>query len=140
MNHYKIKHLYIVERLTEWDRDVVSYAKDQQLLVTTNNCQPSVKIDEKSVQVNSKNDVDKVNNWHSSLEYEKSARRSSSFVPIRRNDCKFSTGTLDLNMETNVLEPQIMDTVRKGVPKKKLNADEKLDKICTLLETVISTS
>ena len=43
-------------------------------------------------------------------------------------------------METNVLEPQILGTVRKGVPKRNLNADEKLDKICTLLETVISTS
>ena len=43
-------------------------------------------------------------------------------------------------METNVLEPQILGTVRKGVPKRKLNVDEKLDKNCTLLETVISTS
>ena len=58
---------------------------------------------------------------------------------VQGNDCKFSTGALDLNMETNVLEPQILGTVRKGVSKRKLNADEKLDKICTLLETVIST-
>ena len=42
-------------------------------------------------------------------------------------------------METNPLEPQTLGTVRKGVLKRKLNAVEKLDKICTLLETVIST-
>ena len=105
MKHDKTKRVYIVERLAEWDRDVVNYAKDQQLLVTTINCQPSVKIGESWVQVNSKNDVDKVSNRHSSLEYDKSARRSSNIVPTQRNDCKFSTGALDLNMGTNVLEP-----------------------------------
>ena len=60
MRHDKTKHVYIVDRLAERDRDVVNYAKDHQLLVTTNNCQPSVKIGESWVQVNSKNDVDKV--------------------------------------------------------------------------------
>ena len=80
MKHDKTKRVYIVERFAEWDRDVVKYGKDQQLLVTTNNCQPSVKIGESWVQVNSKNDVDKVSNRHSSLEYDKSARRSSNFV------------------------------------------------------------
>ena len=140
MKNDKTKRVYIVERLAEWDRDVVSYAKDQQLLVTTNNCQPSVKLGESWVQVNFKNDVEKVSNRYSSLEYDKSARRSSKFVPIRRSDSKLSTGAFDLNTETNVLEPQILGTVRRGVPKRKLNADEKLDKICTLLETVISTS
>ena len=80
MKHDKTKRVYIVERFAEWDSDVVKYAKDEQLLVTTNNCQPSVKIGESWVQVNSKNDVDKVSNWRSSLEYDKSARRSSNFV------------------------------------------------------------
>ena len=39
MKHDKTKRVYIEERLAEWDGDVVKYAKDQQLLVTTNNCQ-----------------------------------------------------------------------------------------------------
>ena len=99
-----------------------------------------MKIGESWVQIKSKNDVDKVSNRHSSLEYDKNARESSNFVPIRRNDSKPSTGALDLNLETKVLEPQILDTVRKGVLKRKLNADEKLDKNCTLLETLISTN
>ena len=33
-----------------------------------------------------------------------------------------------------------MGTVRKRVTKRKLNADEKLDKICNLRETLISTN
>ena len=44
MKHDKAKRFYIVERLADWDHDVVSYARGQQLLVTTNNCQPSVKV------------------------------------------------------------------------------------------------
>ena len=140
MKNDKTKRVYIVERLAEWDRDVVNYAKYQQLLVTTISCQPTRKIGESWVQVNSKNDVDKVSNRHRSLEYDKSARRSSNFGPIRQNDSNFSTGAFDLNTETNISEPQILGTVRKGVPKRKLNGDEKLNKICTLLETVISTS
>ena len=102
MKNDKTKCVYIVKRLAEWDRDVVNYAKNQQLLVTTNNCQPTRKSGESWVQVNSKNDVDKVSNRHRSLEYDKSARRSSTFVPIRRNDSKFSTGAFDLNTETNI--------------------------------------
>ena len=53
MKHDKTKRVYLVERFAEWDRDVVSYAKEQQLLVTTNSCQPSVKIGDSWVRVNS---------------------------------------------------------------------------------------
>ena len=70
MKNDKTKRVYIVERLAEWDRDVVNYAKYQQLLVTTISCQPTTKIGESWVQVNSKNDVDKVSNRHRSLEYD----------------------------------------------------------------------
>ena len=70
MKHDKPKRVYIVERLAEWDRDVVNYSKDHLLLVAKNNCQPSVKIGGSWVQVNSKNDVDKVSNRHSSMEYD----------------------------------------------------------------------
>ena len=74
------------------------------------------------------------------MEHDKSATGLSNFVPIRRNDSKNSTVVLNLNTEVSVLEPQMMGTIRKGVSKRKLNSNEKLVKICTLLETVISTS
>ena len=34
MKHDKTKRVYMVERLAEWDRDVVNYARDQKPLVT----------------------------------------------------------------------------------------------------------
>ena len=70
-----------------------------------------MKIGDSWVQVDSKNDVDKVSNRHSSKEYDKSARGSTNFVPIRRNDSKYSTGAMDFNKETNVLEPQTLGNV-----------------------------
>ena len=77
----------------------------------------SIIIGESWLQVNSKTDVDKVSNRHSSLENNKSATGASNFVPIRRNDSKYSTGALDWNIKTNVLEPQILGIVRKEYQK-----------------------
>ena len=50
-----------MERLAEFDKDIADYARNGKgLLVTTNNCQPAIKVSDKWLIVNSKKEIDQV--------------------------------------------------------------------------------
>ena len=130
-NYGPTKKVYIVERLADHDRQVIEHCKQVNVEYVTNNCQPMVRVEVVLKKVDSKNDVDMILQNGSvdkdvQMHVYSGSTQGYSFAGIKSNTTFPTSGEKGQTLS------------KFYVGKRKHDKDDnKLDRLCSLLETVI---